>query len=104
VNAVPEASSPELDPLEVMASLAEAGYLAAFELGPEGMRCPRGCEVAPVVEQTFRFEGASDPDDESILLALSCPSCGTKGTLLLPYGPAMDGPEAAALARLAGPA
>jgi hypothetical protein len=104
VNAAPEASSPELDPLEVMASLADAGYLATFELGHQGMRCPKGCPVAPVVEQTFRFEGASDPDDESILLALSCPACGTKGTLLLPYGPAMDGPEAAALARLPGPA
>lgn len=34
-----------------------------------------------------RLEGASDPDDMLAVAALTCPSCGTKGTLVLNYGP-----------------
>jgi hypothetical protein len=34
-----------------------------------------------------RLEGASDPADMLAVAALTCPSCGTKGTLVLNYGP-----------------
>jgi hypothetical protein len=34
-----------------------------------------------------RLEGASDPSDMLAVAALTCPSCGTKGTLVLNYGP-----------------
>ena len=34
-----------------------------------------------------RLEGASDPADMLAVAALTCPSCGTKGTLVLSYGP-----------------
>ena len=38
------------------------------------------------IEEIVRFEGASDPGDESILFALSCP-CGHAGLYSAPYGP-----------------
>ena len=34
-----------------------------------------------------RTEGASDPADMLAVAALTCPSCGAKGTAVLNYGP-----------------
>ena len=34
-----------------------------------------------------RSEGASDPDDMTAVAAVTCPRCGTKGTLILHFGP-----------------
>jgi hypothetical protein len=39
------------------------------------------------VAQVRRLEGASDPDDMLAVAALVCPSCGTRGTVVLGYGP-----------------
>jgi len=47
-------------------------------------------EFAPAdaeVPTLRRLEGASDPDDMLAVLALTCPNCATKGTLVLGYGP-----------------
>ncbi|MEP7204214.1 MAG: hypothetical protein ABI894_16500 [Ilumatobacteraceae bacterium] len=38
------------------------------------------------VNEVHRFEGVSDPGDESILFAISMP-CGHRGTLATIYGP-----------------
>lgn len=35
----------------------------------------------------IRTEGASDPDDMTAVAAVTCPSCGAKGTLVLQFGP-----------------
>jgi hypothetical protein len=40
-----------------------------------------------VVDGVRRLEGASDPDDMLAVAALVCPSCGSRGTLVLGYGP-----------------
>lgn len=34
----------------------------------------------------LRSEGASDPDDMTATAAVTCPHCGTKGTLVLQFG------------------
>ncbi len=39
------------------------------------------------LEALIRTEGASDPDDMAAVAGVECPHCGTKGTLLLAYGP-----------------
>ncbi len=39
------------------------------------------------VEQMSRLEGPTDPADMVAVAALTCPKCGTRGTLLLGYGP-----------------
>ena len=55
------------------------------------------------VESQKRVEGVSDPDDESMVLALACPACDAKGTLTLAYGPRAGRDEAAVLSALPPP-
>src|SRR4051794_34451213 len=39
------------------------------------------------IESLRRLEGASDPDDMLAVVALTCPECSTRGSLVLGYGP-----------------
>ncbi len=39
------------------------------------------------IESLRRLEGASDPADMLAVVALTCPRCDAKGTLVLSYGP-----------------
>jgi hypothetical protein len=94
----PESSS-ELAIVDVLDRLAADGYVASFSLD-NGLRCPVDGAGPPTVDATFRFEGQSDPDDESIVLALRCPNCHTKGVLVAAYGSMLDGAEATTLAAL----
>jgi hypothetical protein len=55
------------------------------------------------VTELRRLEGASDPDDMLAVVALECPRCATRGTLVLNYGPTASTEEAAALVALAEP-
>jgi hypothetical protein len=86
-----------LDPMEAPATVTEAiaqlearGYDSSFLLGEHGFGCRSCNEVhAPerlTVEATYRFEGASDPADESIVIGVSCPECGAKGIFVPAYG------------------
>jgi hypothetical protein len=50
-----------------------------------------------------RLEGASDPDDMIAVLPLTCPKCGTEGTLVLAYGPEASLEDSEVLAALPGP-
>ena len=47
-----------------------------------------------VINDVARFEGASNPDDESILLAVEIAEDGILGLLSLPYGPNLSGAQA----------
>lgn len=76
---------------EAMARLRERGFLHDFSAVPGGkLRCGEcGAEIDPAavrIEEIVRFEGVSDPGDESILFALSAP-CGHDGLYSAPYGP-----------------
>jgi hypothetical protein len=46
------------------------------------------------VVRVYRFEGPSDPDEEAVVYALRCPSCGAGATLVSSFGPGAD-PELA---------
>jgi hypothetical protein len=75
---------------ERMRELQDAGWAEQLAVADGGLRCG-GCSrwAAPqeiVMNEFYRFEGASDPDDESILLAVSMP-CGHRGALPASYGP-----------------
>ena len=50
-----------------------------------------------------RLEGASDPDDMLAVLALECPNCGLRGSLVLNYGPTATEEDAAVLLGLGNP-
>ena len=74
------------------------GYGADFLIVGNLLRCrqcndthdPRAAQILDVA----RFEGASDPDDESAAYALVCVHCGTRGILVTAYGPSASAEEA----------
>jgi len=80
----------EMDTLvERMRQLRESGWSEELSVSAEGIRCD-GCDcwTAPdgvTVDEVYRFEGSSDPGDESILFAISLP-CGHRGMLPASYG------------------
>jgi hypothetical protein len=74
--------------------LQSEGYRSDFVID-ERLVCCGACgreHSAPhlKIRHTFRFEGASDPGDEAIVLGLECPSCGAKGIIVSAYGPDAD--------------
>ena len=75
---------------EAVQLLEATGYGSEFILDEHGFGC-RSCEQIHtperlVVEATYRFEGVSDPGDESIVIALRCPECGAAGIVVSAYG------------------
>jgi hypothetical protein len=79
---------------EAIDELAVDGYTANFSVRPGVMRCP-SCHQAHepsevLVDRIYRFEGASDPGDEAIVVGLRCPTCGARGVLVSGYGPTTD--------------
>ena len=84
--------------------LRSAGYEADFEIGRNGLAISGGNPV-PVsdvhIDGEYRFEGASNPDDESIVMALHDAASGRLGVLITAYGPSASEAEAGVLAALA---
>ncbi len=72
-----------------MRQLHAAGWTMQLSVSDGGLRCDGcGCWTAPEdvsVDEVYRFEGDSDPGDESILFAISVP-CGHRGLLPAAYG------------------
>jgi len=115
-----EASTPDArsapDPLEgvardastitdVLASFETAGYTKQFIVRPEAVLECASCRAtfpgsAARIDALRRLEGASDPDDMLVVVALVCPRCGAHGTVVLGYGPAASEEDSAALVDL----
>lgn len=76
--------------------LGVAGYEAQFLIRGDKVECHEcNCVVTAeqlTVDETVRFEGMSDPGDESVLFAVTA-ECGHKGTLTATYGPDMSSEE-----------
>lgn len=81
------------DPMDTlsdrMRQLHAAGWTMQLSVSDGGLRCDGcSCWTAPEdvsVDEVYRFEGDSDPGDESILFAISMP-CGHRGLLPAAYG------------------
>jgi hypothetical protein len=75
--------------LEALNDLRERGYTDDFNLKPDFLEChARDLQVHPEnfkVDEMYRFEGMSNPDDNSIVFAISSES-GIKGVLVDAYG------------------
>jgi hypothetical protein len=76
----------------VLARLGEQGYTGQFASRDRGeVECLSCRTAAPAAhhhaDEVTRLEGVSDPDDMVMVAPLQCPSCGTRGTLVLNYGP-----------------
>lgn len=95
----------------VVSQLEQEGYVGQFGAREGGrVRCfACRAQVAPeeaCIEEIRRLEGASDPADMLAVVPVTCPRCGTRGTLVLGYGPdaALEDSEVlAALPDASGP-
>lgn len=84
--------------------LRSRGYTEDFNLRPDCLYCAaRDLRLAPEqfkVDAVFRFEGPSDPADQSILYAISAPGLDLRGVLVNAYGVYADPLTAAMEAQL----
>ena len=91
--------------IEVLDELAAKGFGGSMWITDKGtVRC-EGCqaEFEPkelYVRELRRLEGASDPDDMLAVVAVECPVCSMKGTVVLHYGPEATAEEMEALTHL----
>jgi hypothetical protein len=89
---------------EAIDRLRGRGFTRDFSAVPGGrLRCGEcGAEFDPAelqIDEIVRFEGESDPGDESILFALSGP-CGHAGLYSTAYGSDVTPEDAAVVAAL----
>jgi len=70
--------------------LREEGYTTDFDVKEQELTTKNGDQSWGTsdfdVETFYRFEGKANPSDNSILYVIN--AGGTKGTLIMPYGPA----------------
>jgi hypothetical protein len=75
---------------ETINGLKKEGYDLDFNIQKDRIICHRtGTSLSPEefeIDKVYRFEGESNPDDSSILYAISSPKFGAKGTLVNAYG------------------
>jgi hypothetical protein len=92
---------------EVLQRLSEAGYTDDYRADGQGLRSRSSGMVHPPdrfkVDEIVRFEGDSDPGDESAVFALTSEADGTRGTYTVAYGPIMDALDAKIVRLLAKP-
>ncbi|CAN5180054.1 hypothetical protein BH09DEP1_BH09DEP1_7360 [soil metagenome] len=79
---------------ETINALKKEGYTIDFNIHGEYLVCHQADIILSPedfeIDKTFRFEGESNPDDQSILYAISSPKFGTKGLLVNGYGISSD--------------
>ena len=75
---------------QAMNALREEGYVEDFNMKQNCLECRNGEYKVFArdfeIDEYFRFEGMSDPDDNSILYAISSKKYGLKGQLVNGYG------------------
>jgi hypothetical protein len=80
---------------EAVQALRADGYDDdSIEVSIDGIWC-NGCNqhhpvTGVIQERIYRFEGASNPDDMSIVVGLRCQICGRTGIVVSAYGPNAD--------------
>jgi hypothetical protein len=88
---------------EAIADLKKRGYVNDFNLHLEWIECPPlNLQLKPTefhVDEVHRFEGMTNPDDSSILMAIQSTN-GIKGLLVDAYGVYSDSLSAEMIKRL----
>ena len=88
-------------PSEALNDLKARGYTLDFNLAGDCLKCPQTqLQLHPAdfsIEEVYRFEGMSNPDDSSVVYGIASKS-GEKGVLVDAYGVYADSvsPEMAA--------
>jgi hypothetical protein len=90
--------------LEAAARLRDDGYDVDLAATSDGrLRCGGcGTDRDPedmVIDEVVRYEGASNPDDQSMLLALRC-KCSRRGVYVTRFGPSASAVDGTVLQRL----
>lgn len=88
---------------QAMTRLFERGFTERFQGVTDGLRGSDGrvrSAEAMFVEETVRFEGASNPDDSAVLFALTTRDGRRRGTYLVAFGPGMDPLDVELVSRL----
>lgn len=89
---------------ETTNGLKKEGYTLDFNIQDECIVCHQtNTTFSPEdfhIDKVYRFEGDSNPDDESIVYAISSPSFGVKGILVNGYGPSDDAATSKLVERL----
>ena len=79
---------------QTMAQLKKEGYTTDFNLGTQCLSCnEKQLQLYPddfQIDAVYRFEGASNPDDNAILYAISSEKFSVKGLLVNGYGISAD--------------
>ena len=93
---------------EIMGQFEAAGFGGQMASRPGGrllcFTCRTESDASAVEVSGFRrTEGASDPDDMLAAVAVTCPHCGTRATVVLAYGPEAPEDDANALLHLQRP-
>lgn len=98
----------------ILDDLAAAGFAGQLVVGEDATAtAPAGSGVVECVacgkssapeelevHAVRRLEGASDPADMLLVVAATCPRCGTAGTLVSGFGPNATAAEAAVVRAL----
>ena len=75
---------------ETINGLVLVGYVHDFNIREDCITCHQTNDtLSPEdfqIDKVYRFEGASNPDDQAILYAISSPNFKLKGTLVNGYG------------------
>jgi hypothetical protein len=105
---IPGAPSDNTTAVAELAELRDRGYSGDFGVAEGGVIRCRQCEHDEQPEDLQidvfrRLEGASEPDEMSAVLAVTCPRCGSKGTVMVAYGPNASEDEAEFLRRVDTP-
>ena len=79
---------------EAVQQLQSLGYETDFRLDATGIDCG-ACGIQHMPERldvthTYRFEGATNPSDEAIVLGVRCPDCDARGVIVSAYGPSAE--------------
>ena len=89
---------------ETINGLKREGYTLDFNIKNQCIACHQNnTSLSPndfKIDKAYRFEVESNPDDESIVFAISSPTFGVKGTLVNGYGISSNEASAALIERL----
>lgn len=92
---------------QALRRLEAAGYVHTFRARDGRLHdLTAGVSHPPeelVIDETLRFEGATDPDEQVITFALSLAGGDPLGTYTVAFGPAMPAADAAVVQRLDPP-
>ncbi len=89
---------------ETINGLKKDGYTLDFNISKELVVCNNpNMTLSPDdfgIDKTYRFEGETNPDDQSILYAISSPKFNVKGVLVNGYGISADEKSDALISKL----